>query len=57
MTTPERMAKAAMHAVAAGIFFFLLQRFGLGQTMQESVTFAGLFAAAAAGLSWYQTSN
>jgi hypothetical protein len=57
MRTPERVARAAMHAVAAAVFFFLLQRFGLGQTLQESVSFAVFFAAAAAGLSWYQTSN
>jgi hypothetical protein len=53
--TPERIKMATLHAAAAGAFFFILQRFGLGETHADSLFYAVLFAAAAAFVSWSQS--
>jgi hypothetical protein len=53
--TPERLKAAALHAAAAAAFFFVLQHFGLGETMHDSIVYAALFAAAAALVSWSQS--
>ena len=46
-----------MHAVAAGAFFFVFQRYGLGQPDEDSLTFAAILGLGAAALSWYQTAK
>ena len=56
MPMTDRIIKALSHAAAAGAFFYLFQRFVLNQPQYDSAIFAGALAAAAAGLSWYQTS-
>jgi hypothetical protein len=53
--TPERLKIAAKHAAAAAGFFFILQRFGLGESQADSLFYALLFAAAAACVSWSQS--
>ena len=50
------MLRSAMHAVGAGIFFFVVQRFVLNQPQHDSIVYAVAFALAAAGLAWYQSS-
>jgi hypothetical protein len=55
MPSPARLTKAALHAAAAGAFFFVLQRFGLGESLNVSAVYAGLLAAGAAVLSLSQT--
>ena len=55
MPSLARLKVAALHAAAAGAFFFLLQRFGLGETFDASVTYAVILAAGAAALSLVQT--
>ncbi|MEQ1611684.1 MAG: hypothetical protein ABL904_02945 [Hyphomicrobiaceae bacterium] len=48
-------ARIAMHTVAAGAFFFVLQRFGLNQSVEMSLLYAFFFAAAAGVLAWTQS--
>ena len=47
--------RIAMHAGAAGVFFFVLQRFGLNQPVEPSLMWGVGFAIAAAGLAWSQS--
>jgi putative exporter of polyketide antibiotics len=55
MPSPARLLTAAIHAAVAGAFFFLLQRFALGEELQGSIIYAAALAAGAACLSLYQT--
>lgn len=55
MPSPARLKVAALHAAAAGAFFFILQRFGLGETVESSATYAVILACGAAVLSLTQT--
>ena len=47
--------RIAMHAGAAGVFFFVLQRFGLNQSVETSLMWGVGLAIAAAGLAWSQS--
>ncbi len=48
-------SRIAVHGLVAGVLFFLLQRFGLHQSMETSLLWAAFFAAAAAWLAWSQS--
>jgi hypothetical protein len=45
----------AIHGGLAALFFFVLQRFVLNQTMESSLLWGGLLGAGAAGIAWLQT--
>ena len=45
----------ALHAVTAGVFGFLLQRFALDADMQTSLVWAGAFFVGGAFLAWQQS--
>ena len=45
----------ALHAVTAGAFGFLLQRFALQADMQTSLIWAAAFAVGAVFVAWRQT--
>ena len=45
----------ALHAVAAGAFIFLLQRYGLNATLESSLLWALTFGGCAAGLAYSQS--
>ena len=47
----------ALHAAIAGVFFFVLQRYGNSASIEVSLVWAGFFAAAAALLAWKQTAR
>jgi hypothetical protein len=49
------MARIALHAVLAGVFFFVLQRFALGQSMETALLWAVLLGAGAGWLAWSQS--
>lgn len=55
MPTSQRIMRAAMHAVGAAAFFFVLQRFALDQDVQSSLLFGLALGAGAGLLSWTQT--
>jgi hypothetical protein len=55
MPSPARLLTAAIHAAAAGVFFFLLQRFGFAQPLDASLIYAVGLACGAAVLSLSQT--
>ena len=42
------------HAAAAAVFFFVLQRFAMKETLEVSLLWAAFCAAAAALLAWQQ---
>jgi hypothetical protein len=44
----------ALHAVAAGAFIFLLQRYGFNASLESSLLWALTFGGAAAGLAYAQ---
>ncbi len=44
-----------MHAVAAAAFIFLLQRYGLNNTLESSLLWALTFGGCAAGLAYAQS--
>jgi hypothetical protein len=44
----------ALHAVAAGAFIFLLQRYALGASLDSSLLWAVTFGGCAAGLAYMQ---
>jgi hypothetical protein len=52
-----RLGYVALHAVGAGAFFFVLQRFAFAQSVENSLMWAGFFAVAAALVAWRQTSG
>lgn len=43
------------HAALAGVFFFVLQRYAMGETLETSLLWGAFFAAAAALLAWHQS--
>ncbi|NOT71519.1 MAG: hypothetical protein HOP09_09625 [Hyphomicrobium sp.] len=51
----ETHMRMLQHAVAAGAFFFVLQRFAMKESLQVSLLWAVFFAVAAAFLSWQQS--
>ena len=46
-----------MHAVAAAVFIFLLQRYGLSATLESSLLWAVTFGGCAAGLAYAQSNR
>jgi len=46
-----------LHALAAGAFGFVLQRFVLAQSMETGAVWAIAFGLAAAGLAWHQSNR
>jgi hypothetical protein len=46
-----------MHAVAAAAFIFLLQRYGLNNTLESSLLWALAFGGCAAGLAYAQSNR
>jgi hypothetical protein len=51
---PPPYAQMALHAVAAGTFFFVLNRFGFSQTTETSLLWAAIAAPFAAYLAYQQ---
>lgn len=49
------VAAMATNAVLAGVFFFVLQRYGMKASVEISLMWAAFFAAAAAMLAWKQS--
>jgi hypothetical protein len=47
----------ALHAVAAGVFIFLLQRYGLSASLESSLLWTLTFSGCAAGLAYMQTNR
>ena len=47
----------AMHTVAAAVFIFLLQRYGLSATLESSLLWALTFGGCAAGLAYSQVNR
>jgi hypothetical protein len=47
----------ALHAVTAGAFIFLLQRYGLKASLDSSLLWALTFGACAAGLAYMQSNR
>ena len=47
----------ALHAVVAAVFIFLLQRYGLSNSLESSLLWALTFGAAAAGLAYSQANR
>ncbi len=50
-----RWGHVATHGTLAAVFFFVLQRFGLNQTIETSVLWGALLGIGAAALAWFQT--
>jgi hypothetical protein len=46
-----------LHAVAASVFIFLLQRYGLSATLESSLLWALTFGGCAAGLAYMQSNR
>jgi hypothetical protein len=53
--TSHRGGRILLHATIAAVFFFVLQRFGFGQSLETSLLWAAFFAIAAALLAWQQS--
>ncbi len=49
-----RWGYIAVHGGLAAVFFFVLQRFVLNQSMETSLLWGGLLGAIAAGIAWSQ---
>jgi hypothetical protein len=47
----------ALHALAAAAFIFLLQRYGLGASLESSLVWALTFGGCAAGLAYMQSTR
>ena len=47
----------AVHAVTAGVFIFLLQRYALSATLESSLLWALTFGGCAAGLAFMQSNR
>ena len=46
-----------MHAVAAAVFIFLLQRYGLNASLESALLWALVFGGCAAGLAYHQSNR
>jgi hypothetical protein len=53
----SRPTYIVLHALAAGVFVFLLQSFALGATSERSFMWAIAFGLAAAALAWHQSNR
>ena len=51
----KTLAYMALHAVTAGAFGFLLQRFAFGADLQTCLIWAGAFFGGAGVLAWQQS--
>lgn len=49
--------RMALHGVAAGVFFFVLHRYGLHSSLETSLTWAGALAAVAGLVAWKQATR
>ncbi|KRQ94221.1 hypothetical protein CQ12_25675 [Bradyrhizobium jicamae] len=54
-STMKNWRYIGMHAVAAATFIFLLQRYGLNNTLESSLLWALTFGGCAAGLAYAQS--
>ena len=52
--TADTMRYVALHAVAAAVFGFLLNRYLLASSMETALLWGAVLGIAAAGLAWYQ---
>ena len=57
MNSPGRkpLIYVALHALTAGVFGYLLQRYALSADVQTSLIWAGAFCGAAGVLAWQQS--
>lgn len=53
----KKWGYVALHAIAAGVFIFLLQHFVLHASLQSSLVWALTFAGCAAGLAYMQANR
>lgn len=53
----QRYLAVAQHAALAAVFFFVLQKFALNQSLETCLTWSLVGAAAAGLLAWQQTSR
>jgi hypothetical protein len=56
-TMPANWRYIALHALAAGTFIFLVQRFTLSATLEASMLWAVAFGGCAAGLAYMQSNR
>jgi hypothetical protein len=54
---PKNWRYILLHAAAAALFIFLLQRFALSATLETSLLWAVVFGGCAAGLAYSQTNR
>ena len=52
---PKNWRYILLHAAAAALFIFLLQRFALSASLDSALLWAITFGGCAAGLAWMQT--
>jgi hypothetical protein len=52
---PKNWRYILLHAAAAALFIFLLQRFALSASLESALLWAVVFAGCAAGLAYSQT--
>jgi hypothetical protein len=57
VATMKNWRYIALHTVAASAFIFLLQRYGLGASLDSSLLWALTFGACAAGLAYMQSNR
>ena len=55
--TANVLRNIVVHAAAASMFGFVLQRFIVDASMEMSLIWATVFGAAAAGLAWHQSNR
>jgi hypothetical protein len=54
---PKNWRYILLHAAAAALFIFLLQRYALSATLESALLWAIVFAGCAAGLAYSQTNR
>ena len=54
---PKNWRYILLHAAAAALFIFLLQRYGLSATLESSLLWAVVFGGCAAGLAYSQSNR
>jgi len=54
---PKNWRYILLHAIAAAVFIFLLQRYALSATLESSLLWAVVFGGCAAGLAYSQTNR